>query len=518
MLKIFNNKSFSFTEILVAVFVLSLGVSGFLMYTVSVHRFNDSIRNSLIASYHADYLLEHLRFIKAYGINITEEDTDLKLPGVNPGTTVANFTPWARDEVGLEMLREEQILVDFQPDGCTFGQDPTCLDVSIVWTLAGSAQTFGVNYNTKLSSYTTLPVCGNNVTEIGEECDDGNDIYFDACIDCVVAVCGDGYIKSLPPSPPDDEECDDGNTIPGDGCSAACTIEPICGNGFQEVGEQCDDGKNGDDTDYCYDDCTSTYCGDNITQAVRGEQCDDGNTSSSDYCVYNNIYNQYCQEAYCGDGRTKTSGQSPPPNEACDSGPNNGRLGYCNDECTAMLPDPGCGNSIVEPGEDCDDGNSINTDACVDCEDAECGDGHIWAGVEECDDGNSSDYDLCTNACENSTCGDGIRQPSNGEECDMGGYTSCCYSNCQFRPRWTHIGTCNSLMGWPIFGTVGCLFSQYVRLCPASHTKMENRVCTYGSDVFCWAPVLFQPSKVFICFEGKAPLCFWPICNPNGCK
>ena len=58
-----------------------------------------------------------------------------------------------------------------------------------------------------------------------------------------------------------------------------------------------------------------------------------------------------------------------------------------------------CGNSIVEPGEECDDGNMVDTDDCVDCKWARCGDHHLRLGIEECDDGNSIDTDGCTNDC-----------------------------------------------------------------------------------------------------------------------
>src|SRR4051812_15776882 len=51
-----------------------------------------------------------------------------------------------------------------------------------------------------------------------------------------------------------------------------------------------------------------------------------------------------------------------------------------------------CGNGVVEPGEQCDDANLIDTDACrTSCLWAVCGDGAVRTGVEECDDGNSAD-------------------------------------------------------------------------------------------------------------------------------
>jgi cysteine-rich repeat protein len=49
-------------------------------------------------------------------------------------------------------------------------------------------------------------------------------------------------------------------------------------------------------------------------------------------------------------------------------------------------PTPGCGNGITDAGEDCDDGNTIDTDACVACKAAACGDGFVRAGVEVCGD------------------------------------------------------------------------------------------------------------------------------------
>jgi cysteine-rich repeat protein len=51
---------------------------------------------------------------------------------------------------------------------------------------------------------------------------------------CFPAICGGGFVDS-------DEECDDGNQLNGDGCSAECTREE-CGNGRLDLGELCDDG------------------------------------------------------------------------------------------------------------------------------------------------------------------------------------------------------------------------------------------------------------------------------------
>jgi cysteine-rich repeat protein len=64
--------------------------------------------------------------------------------------------------------------------------------------------------------------------------------------------CGDGHVDP-------GEECDDGNTRNGDGCSAACHHEPVCGNGRVEVGEACDDG-NTEPGDGCSPGCVEEEC------------------------------------------------------------------------------------------------------------------------------------------------------------------------------------------------------------------------------------------------------------------
>ena len=56
----------------------------------------------------------------------------------------------------------------------------------------------------------------------------------------------------------------------------------------------------------------------------------------------------------CGDGVVQ-------PGEQCDDGINDGGYGECGAGC--VLGDY-CGDGIVQPGEDCDDGNLIEGDAC----------------------------------------------------------------------------------------------------------------------------------------------------------
>ena len=123
-----------------------------------------------------------------------------------------------------------------------------------------------------------------------------------------------------------------------------------------------------------------------------------------------------------------------PTGECCD----NGNLTYKGDNCADGLRcETGsnpygvcvdtCGDGVEDPGEDCDDGNTSNNDACTNtCESAYCGDGFVETGSEDCDDGNSIDNDGCDSNCQPSavtpSCGNGIQEGS--EECDNGSSNS----------------------------------------------------------------------------------------------
>ncbi len=123
----------------------------------------------------------------------------------------------------------------------------------------------------------------------------------------------------------------------------------------------------------------------------------------------------------CGDGNLDEG-------EECDDGNQ-----IDTDDCTSQCKVARCGDGFLQPGEECDDGNFDDTDGCVaGCVLATCGDGFVQKGVEECDDGNTDDTDGCTNACKpGSGCGNGVVDP--GEECDDGNSSNsdACLTTCK---------------------------------------------------------------------------------------
>ncbi len=127
----------------------------------------------------------------------------------------------------------------------------------------------------------------------------------------------------------------------------------------------------------------------------------------------------------------------------------------------------GCGNGIVEPPEQCDDGPKKGTagDPCLkDCRKdggLRCGNGKIDP-YEECDDGDDNScvpgtMNLCTCDCKLRKCGDGVVQ--SGECCDDGngidGKASLCAPDCKWckaAGEWCKCTTSDKCK--PLFATV----------------------------------------------------------------
>lgn len=158
------------------------------------------------------------------------------------------------------------------------------------------------------------------------------------------------------------------------------------------AGDACGDGR------VCVDGtCVESRCGDGVVDPRRSEICDDGNDAAFDgcepvTCTYTCAQNAECDDLeacngaetcldqhYCGAGARAEDGS------ACTLAGD--AAGVCREG--SCVP-AGCGNAIVEPGEDCDDGNTVAGDGCeLDCaftcaSDADCSDADVCTGTETC--------------------------------------------------------------------------------------------------------------------------------------
>lgn len=160
--------------------------------------------------------------------------------------------------------------------------------------------------------------------------------------------------------------------------------------------------------------CIPSRCGDNVVDPGNGEDCDDGNIDDGDTCPGD------CKARCKSDGECNDS--NPCSIDSCDLTRRvcakpapvtkgtactlpTGGAGVCNGTlCTA----PSCGNRVVESGEDCDDGNTVDSDGCrSDCRwtctrDLDCDDKNACTGAETCD--------LTKHTCKpgmTKTCADG---------------------------------------------------------------------------------------------------------------
>ncbi|MBQ9243310.1 MAG: DUF4215 domain-containing protein [Proteobacteria bacterium] len=223
----------------------------------------------------------------------------------------------------------------------------------------------------------TASKCGNGNLDENEACDDGNIIAGDGCAsNCAYVEAGyQCFVPGFPctkvqepviPNPPvtskckngiveEGEQCDDNNPFHDEGCTANCRIEE--GWECPPAGGKCIQVKPP----------VTARCGDQNVDEILGEECD------FDFDMLNGPVG--------GDGCSATCKIEP---------------GYI---CQAGTCFPaGCGNGVVEDGEDCEPiGNGVDY-STLKGDPLECGSNCHYAPY----------------------CGDGITQEAAGEACDNG--------------------------------------------------------------------------------------------------
>jgi cysteine-rich repeat protein len=297
------------------------------------------------------------------------------------------------------------------------------------------------------------PVCGNTVVEDGEDCDDGNIIDEDDCLNTCKWSCGDGTIQSHEkcdtaiaagqPGACPDPSCDDGDTcttdsasgvacqlqcahgtiaapVPGDQCcpeGANSNTDPDCaigcGNGVVEAGESCDTGIAAGQPGACVtscDDgvsCTADVLNDAGTCKAECAHAEITLPAEGDGCCpagANHATDSDCSLT-CGDGLVSAG-------ETCDTDIAPGQPGACPTSCSdgqACTTDSLVGGGtctatcahapVVQPknGDGCCPpiGNANNDNDCS----AVCGN-HVPEPGEDCDVGDTTPGDGCDAVCK----------------------------------------------------------------------------------------------------------------------
>ncbi|CAD8185229.1 unnamed protein product [Paramecium octaurelia] len=207
-----------------------------------------------------------------------------------------------------------------------------------------------------------LSICGDGVVGMNEECDDSNQFQFDGCFNCqfscplncqqcnygkcvtcdlgyelikqqCTSICGDQLIQQY-------EICDDGNQIKFDGCyqcQSNCQIE--CYNCISAYCVECQEGWN------LIDGKCEQMCGDEQVAIMSYEQCDRLNDNTCVNCQFRCEYN--CLTC-----------QSPQQCTICSYS-----YQLLDGTCKSVCGDGIVNNEF----EDCDDGNNIMYDGCFEC-------------------------------------------------------------------------------------------------------------------------------------------------------
>jgi len=144
--------------------------------------------------------------------------------------------------------------------------------------------------------------------------------------------------------------------------------------------------------------CVASICGDGVVDP-RAEDCEDGNETAGDGCEPGSCAYTCTDSATCDDGDSCNGNEVCTVENVCQAGTPASEgtpctsLDVADGVCAtgasgiACAP-PGCGNGVVDDGEDCDDGrNGDDEDGCTDvcqytCDaDGDCEDGDVCNGV-----------------------------------------------------------------------------------------------------------------------------------------
>ncbi|NVB77646.1 MAG: DUF4215 domain-containing protein [Kofleriaceae bacterium] len=298
----------------------------------------------------------------------------------------------------------------------------------------------------------TASVCGDGETQVAnEECDDGNNVDGDGCSANCIDECGNGALNGI-------EMCDDGNKTNDDGCTAQCLVEPLytctgepsvcvkpsgaCNDTFELAltnnngtlqGMGSGNTMNGMDhfAEAACDDRVAGGGNDHIWKLVIPDTRDvtitiDAATPfdavlrlTTTPCDAMSEVSEHLGDDGCSDAGTEAEGERL-AYHALAAGTYYIVVDGYDAASTGMYSfsvnaaPTACGDGMVDPLEQCDDGGTMTGDGCNNhcdvepgytCDDSEpsvcgpsCGNGELDLG-EECEDGNNLAGDRCSPTC-----------------------------------------------------------------------------------------------------------------------
>lgn len=389
--------------------------------------------------------------------------------------------------------------------------------------------------------------CGDGEISPGETCDNGssNGQYCDtrscnltqSCgFDCrsTAPYCGDRVVQSG-----DGEQCEPGqtDTTTSSICSGGpfrgvktCTTDIDC----SRPGESGDCGTSDGEvaTDPLWDDCRNIPASRCIGTGNICEQGDHRACVSDDDCAAAGAggrcvarFQVSCtSDAGCGP-RGRCNAYPTHRTRSCGPLETEG-VAQCQwGRWSVCQPAASCGDGIVDAGEECDDGNSSDNDACTSqCKRNVCGDAYLRTGVEQCDYGDpriggrngatcGSEYGAtcatCTTSCRveaqsGGFCGNGRRDGR--EQCD---FVGACVGGSVAGSRCTNDTVC---------GTGGlCRFDGIT-----SGASCRSIGYDYANNSLCNTfPYMSNPDGSLVCVNttgvtSDCHTCALPMGHPSG--
>ncbi len=317
-----------------------------------------------------------------------------------------------------------------------------------------------------------FPICNDGLAVAGEQCDDGNYTEDDGCSsscavesgwDCsgspsvCTPICGDGIVLfpkiiTQDSSGSPGEQCDDGNLTDADGCDSNCDITPVADTVGAGGTVTTDIAGQGATAARPVQSSVTTPNGGPVSITVL-------NASGPSPAGFTSLGLQFHVSA------PPASPMDPlmlvflihesivPPGLDADSiqlFKNGALVPSCTGPPGVASPDPCvsdrqyaggvyqltaltssasiwsfavpvCGDNVTEPGEDCDDGNTLNGDCCsstchFEAQGTVCADDGVGCSIDACDGSGS-----CQHTPDDSACSDG--DPCTQDSCDL--FTGC---------------------------------------------------------------------------------------------